>query len=333
MEGFVDKNNPNIMYGTSQFGQMYRTEDAAASVIYINEPGSGSGEWVTPFEQDPLDNNTIYIGYNRVYKSVTKGASWSPISQSFSDDLDELKIAPSNNLVMYACNGNQFFRTEDGGATDWTQMPFPGSTINYIAVHPEDPYRVAVANSNVNKVYVSTDGGETWENYRLNLPNFSALCVQWQDNGGNGLYVGMNYGIYYIDDTLTEWQPYNTNLPNVIINELEINYEDGMIYAATYGRGLWASPMADPVILGRNDIVNESSVFVYPNPAGNELRIFTGTTDTASVRIFDVAGKLTHNLKDVESKQAIDVSSLLPGVYFVRIQTEEGTATKKFIKE
>ena len=333
MEGFIDKDNPSIMYGTTQFGRMYRTEDSANSIININEPGPGGGEWVTPFEQDPSDGNTIYIGYNRVYKSVTKGASWNPISQAFPDDLDELKIAPSNNQVMYASNASQFFRTEDGGATDWTQLPSPGGTINYISVHPQDPYRVAVASSNSNKVYVSTNGGENWENYRLNLPNFAALCVQWQDNGGNGLYVGMNYGIYYIDDTLTEWQPYSTNLPNVIINELEINYEDGMIYAATYGRGLWASPVADPIILGGNDVVNNSSVFLYPNPAGDELRVYTGTTDPAGVRIFDISGKLTHNLKEVDSKEAIDVSGLNPGVYFVRIQTEVGSATKKFIKE
>ena len=333
MEGFVDKDNSNIMYGTSQFGQMYRTEDAANTVININEPGPGSGEWVTPFEQDPVDGNTIYVGYNRVYKSVTKGASWSPISQVFPGDLDELKIAPSNNQVMYATNAGVLYRTEDGGATDWTQMLSPGGTINYIAIHPEDPYRIAVATSNSGKVYVSTDGGASWENYLLNLPNFSALCVQWQNNGGNGLYVGMNYGIYYIDDTLTEWQPYNTNLPNVIINELEINYEDGLIYAATYGRGLWASPMADPIILGRNDIVNDKSAYVYPNPAGNEVHIFTGTNEPATVRIFDISGKLTHNMKEVESKQAIDVSGLLPGVYFVRIQTAVGSATKKFIKE
>jgi photosystem II stability/assembly factor-like uncharacterized protein len=333
MEGFVDKDNTDIMYGMIQFGRMYRTEDAAGSIININEPGPGQGEWVTPFEQDPTQTNTIYVGYNRVYRSNTKGASWLPISQVFPDDLDNLKIAPSNNQVMYASNASQFFRTEDGGATNWIQTPPPGGTINSIAVHPEDPYKIAVAVSGSNKVLVSNDGGTSWQNYRFNLPDFSSLAVVWQNNGANALYVGMNYGIYYIDDMLSEWQPYSTNLPNVIINELEINYADERIYAATYGRGLWASPIADNVVLGRKDLINNESVFVFPNPAGDELRISAPVPLNASVRIFDVTGKLMRYLVEVTNKEAIDISGLRPGVYFARVQTEEGTVTRKFIKE
>ena len=143
----------------------------------------------------------------------------------------------------------------------------------------------------------------------------------------------MNYGIYYIDATITEWQPYSTNLPNVIINELEINYADEKIYAGTYGRGLWASPMADDIVLGNNDLVNSDTVFVFPNPAGNELRISAGTQINASVRIFDLTGKLVRYLTEIENKEAMDISVLQPGVYFARIITDQGTATKKFIKK
>lgn len=332
MEGFVDKDNNDIMYGMIQFGRMYRTEDAAGSIININEPGPGQGEWVTPFEQDPMETNTVYVGYNRVYKSNTKGASWVPISQVFPDDLDNLKIAPSDNQIMYASNASQLFRTEDGGATDWLQTLSPGGTINSIAVHPDDSYKIAVATGSSNKVLISNDGGASWENYRLNLPDFSARAVVWQNNGGNGLYVGMNYGIYYIDDTYNEWQPYNTNLPNVIINELEINYADEQIYAATYGRGLWASPIVDNVVLGRNDPVNSDSVLIYPNPAGSELRFSAGIPINAAVRIFDVSGKLMRYMTEVHNKEVIDISGLQSGIYFVRIQTKKGTATKKFIK-
>ncbi|NNF29872.1 MAG: T9SS type A sorting domain-containing protein [Flavobacteriaceae bacterium] len=333
MEGFVDKDNSDIMYGMIQFGRMYRTENAAGSLINISEPGSGSGEWVTPFEQDPTLSNTIYVGYNRVYRSNNKGSSWVPISQSFTDDLDQMKIAPSNNQVMYASNATQLFRTEDGGATNWVQVQSPGGLINSIAIHPQDPYKIAVATGSFNKVLVSNDGGDSWETYRLNLPEFAARAVVWQDNNGGALYVGMNYGIYYIDDTLTEWQPYSTNLPNVIINELEINYADGKIYAGTYGRGLWASPVADDIVLGNNDLVTSETLFVFPNPAGNELRISAGTQINASVRIFDVTGKLVRYLTEVENKEAIDISGLQPGVYFARIETDQGSATKKFIKK
>ncbi|MBT8255904.1 MAG: hypothetical protein KJO23_05115, partial [Bacteroidia bacterium] len=64
MEGFVDKTNPLTMYGTSQGGQLYRTDDGANTQVGLNEPGPGGGNWVTPFEQDPIVDNTIYVGYN-----------------------------------------------------------------------------------------------------------------------------------------------------------------------------------------------------------------------------------------------------------------------------
>ena len=52
MESFIDKDNNSIMYGTTQGGQLYRTINGGASIIYLSEPGPGNGNWVTPFEQD-----------------------------------------------------------------------------------------------------------------------------------------------------------------------------------------------------------------------------------------------------------------------------------------
>ncbi|MCB0466178.1 MAG: hypothetical protein KDC78_10985, partial [Aequorivita sp.] len=98
-------------YGTSQNGQMYRSMNGGNSYIGMNEPGSGSGNWVTPFEQDPVLANNIYVGYNRVYKSTNFGGAWTPISQDFGGDLYNLKISPSNNQVMYASRGPIFYRT------------------------------------------------------------------------------------------------------------------------------------------------------------------------------------------------------------------------------
>ncbi|MFT5103719.1 MAG: photosystem II stability/assembly factor-like uncharacterized protein, partial [Candidatus Latescibacterota bacterium] len=145
MEGFVDKDDSDIMYGMIQFGGMYRTENGANTLLNINGPGPGSGNWVSPFEQDPTVTNTIYCGYDKVYKSENKGSSWNDISQAFGGNLNHLKIAASNNQVMYAARGNAFYRTLDGGATDWLSIPGPGGTINSIAIHPTNPDVIALA--------------------------------------------------------------------------------------------------------------------------------------------------------------------------------------------
>jgi len=341
MENFVDKNTNNTMYGMSQFGQMYRTDNGGNNISFLSEPGpNGGGEWVTPFEQDPSITNTIYLGYERVYKSTNKGGSWSSISQILvtvggnERGLDQMKIAPSNNEVIYASNNGTLFRTQDGGATNWTQMASPGGIINSISVHPTNPLKIAVAVSTSNKVRVSEDGGSTWETLSAGLPNFSALDVQWHDNGANGLYVGMNYGVFYIDDTFTDWQPYSNGIPNVIINELEINEVDGKIYAGSYGRGLWASPLFEPT-LSVGDFFAQSDVTIFPNPANEELNIQLREATVGAIRIFDVTGKLMIYKPEaaLDALNKINISGLNQGVYFVRINSDLGTITKKLLKK
>ena len=42
---------------------------------------------------------------------------------------------------------------------------------------------------------------------------------------------------------MANWQTFDAGLPNVIVNELEIQYSSGRLRAATYGRGLWESDL------------------------------------------------------------------------------------------
>lgn len=336
METFIDKNDPNIMYGTSQFGQLYRTDNAAASVQFLQEPGIGGGNWVTPYEQDPIDINTIYVGYDVVHKSTNKGINWTTISQNFGQNLDEMKIAPSNNQIMYASRGGILFKTEDGGATDWIQTVNAGGSINSIAIHPTNPQKIAVTTTSAQKVRVSENGGQTWESYLFNLPDFSALAIVWDDNGQDGLYVGLDYGIYYIDNTFTEWQPFFTNIPNVIVNELEINVEDEKIYAGTYGRGLWASPKFEPeIILTTPSVLSQIAITIAPNPVSNEVNILGNLESEVDIRVFDISGKLLIYKSNIpfSNSYSFDVSTLDNGAYFVRLGTNLGTITKKIIKQ
>lgn len=333
MEAFIDKDNSNMFFGTSQFGALYRSLDGGLSYHGINRPGGSEGNWVTPFEQDPIQANTIYVGYKFVYKSTNSGGSWAYVSQDFGANLDHLKIAPSNNQVMYASLNHLLYKTEDGGATAWTSSN-PGGRINSIAVHPTNPNKVAVALTSSKRVVVSEDGGETWVNYKKNLPNFSALALVWDDNGNDGLYLGMDYGIYYIDNTFEEWQPYNNLLPNVIINELEINNETRMLYAGTYGRGLWVSPLVARTV-GTEDLTFQNGVSLHPNPATSEVMISTPFSTNGEVRVFDSLGKLLiydHNAI-LGNSYSLNISALSSGTYFVRLNTPNGEVTKKLIKQ
>lgn len=49
--------------------------------------------------------------------------------------------------------------------------------------------------------------------------------------------------VFYRDNAMSDWSLFNSDLPNVEIFELEIKYNANKILAATYGRGLWESPL------------------------------------------------------------------------------------------
>ncbi len=330
METFVDKDNPDIIYGTSQYGSLYRSRNGGNS--YSNLNTDDDGNWVTPFEQDPVVENTIYVGYNQVLRSEDQGSSWEPISPDFGVNLDHLKIAPANNRIMYAAHGNVLEKTTDGGES-WQTVSGIQGIINSIAIHPSYPEKIAIATTSSNKVFISHNGGVSWQNYKKNLPDFSALALVWHDGPEDGLYLGMNYGIYYIDNNTGEWLIYNNNLPNVIVNELEINYQEGLLYAATYGRGLWASPIFSGSA-STNEPEQLAGTRLYPNPANTLLTIEINSNIQleSDIRVFDSNGKLHRYYRDVNAfPYQVDVSGLQTGMYYIKVNNSAGSVVRKLI--
>ena len=59
----------------------------------------------------------------------------------------------------------------------------------------------------------------------------------------NDLYIGTSLGVYHTNDSMSEWEVYDKNLPNVPVRDIEFNIEDQKIIIATYGRGVWQSPI------------------------------------------------------------------------------------------
>lgn len=76
---------------------------------------------------------------------------------------------------------------------------------------------------------------------------------------------------------------------------------------------------------------------VYPNPATNEITAhFDQTVSAVSINLISLLGQVIYSGKFNEETEniKINVSSLLPGIYFMKIQTEANeTVTIKWMKE
>ena len=269
MEAAIDYSDPNIMYCCIQNGGLRRSFDGGNSWGDITGGISGNGAWVTPYVIDPHHPQILYAGYSNLWKSTNRGSSWSQISNVFSG-INALAVAPSDPSYIYASSGATIQRTTDGG-TNWENISggLSGSAITYIAVADNDPEKVWVTYSGYsdgNKIYRTADGGANWENYSANLPNLPVNCVAYQRGGIDALYVGTDVGIYYRNNTMSEWMPFITNLPNVIVQELEIHYGSDRLRAATYGRGIWESPLAPSTAAIAHAPLNDTEDTVGPYP-------------------------------------------------------------------
>jgi hypothetical protein len=81
-----------------------------------------------------------------------------------------------------------------------------------------------------------------------------------------------------------------------------------------------------------NTNFEKAELTIYPNPTSNLLHIETNQTDITAVEIFKL---LVKRLKQVSlvNETNINVSVLTNGVYFLKIDAENGQVTRKFVKK
>lgn len=339
MECIIDYSDPNIEYATYANGKMYRTFDfwANQTTISDNIPGQPTGAWVTPFVIDPNIPSTLYAGYNRVYKTNNRGDSWSSISPELtSDKLRSLVVAPSNTQTIYAADFEDLYQTTNGGSS-WSQIGStndPSARISYLAVNPNNSQQVYVAKSGYvagNKVWMTPDAGSTWYNYSGSLPNVPVNCIIYQTGTNEGLYVGTDLGVFYTDGSMNDWIPFQSGLPNVVVTELEISYQDNQLWAATFGRGLWKSDLYSTLVGVEDDGAEFSNELkVYPNPNNGQFTIELGSIGEWEVNAFNNLGQSVFSQRFSSTNQAtIELSSA--GVYHLVVRTEEEVYTHKVV--
>ena len=325
MECLIDYTNVNVQYGSLYYGAIKRTLNHWQSNSSISPSGAGSGDWVTPYIIDPVNNNTLYAGYADVWKSTNQGTSWTKISTiNSSDKIRSLAVAPSNVQVIYCADRTKIYKTTNGG-TSWTNitgtLPVASSYITSIAVKANNPSVVWVTFShyNGNRVYESSNGGSSWTNISTGLPQLPVYSIiqNKQITSEVQLYVGTELGIYFKKGT-NSWIPYNTGLPNVQIGEIDIYYNNtnpelSKIRAATYGRGLWESyvyyengGVSIPTDVQASDGTYIDKVVVTWNGSpGNYFRVYRNTTNNSGTSVALGSWQTAMSFNDVTATEFV----------------------------
>ncbi len=250
MSCIIDPADPEILYTSSQQGFIYKIDHGQFETILTPFITDQYSRWETAFRMDPIFRNELYALYEDIWKTTDAGATWTNISKGNIDVpygiLDQLEIAETNSDYLYTADRYEAFRSTDGGAT-WNKLSRPWEMFEGIGdmeLDPSNPDRLWVCTW-AGRVFRTEDGGSTWVDLTGTLPNITANSIIYQKGGNEGLYLAMDVGVFYRDKTMSDWQPFYSELPNVVVTDLEIIYCTGMLRAATYGRGVWETALQD----------------------------------------------------------------------------------------
>ena len=81
---------------------------------------------------------------------------------------------------------------------------------------------------------------------------------------------------------------------------------------------------------GTSDLPSHSSLRIYPNPAGDLVRI-DSDAGISTVSIYNIAGVLVREMK-MSGDPVVSIDGIDRGVYFMRIATDKETAVRRFVK-
>jgi photosystem II stability/assembly factor-like uncharacterized protein len=208
-------------------------------------------------EFHPSCYNIVFLGKdNQLFRSGDGGVSFTSVYTSVvsSDQVLGIEISRTNTDTMYVVvrplTGNaRLIKTTDAWQTFTTiSLPNTGGNLSLISLDPEDDQILWLAyarGNDTNKVFKSTNDGTTWVNEtssELAGQNIQSILAIGGTNGG--VYLGTSASVYYKNNTMTSWAIDNLNLPATIgIKDLRPFYRDGKIRLASYGKGIWESPL------------------------------------------------------------------------------------------
>lgn len=129
----------------------------------------------------------------------------------------------------------------------------------------------------------------------------------------------------------------------VEVNTLQLGHVDSLHFilsssdVSSFGFNTPAYFCIDDVLMsiesGSSEQLAADVVTIFPNPTIRELSIHWKENETAEAYIFSANGQLVQKSPIVFGQQTLDVQALPSGSYFLKIQSEEGWISKRFVKE
>lgn len=252
---------PNKVMESSQFNNVYRSNDGGATWEQLSLPGNGP--FITRLANSKSDPDVVYAcSQQGVLRSVDFGSNWEVIEMPEAWDFDgsfgppiEVSIA-SPTVVWTGARMDSLSSlvvSKDGGTSfqvtkNYTQAKL--GRVSGISTHPTEP-SIAYALFSIPdgpKVLKTEDYGETWtdisgfvtnrQESTNGFPDVSVYSLVVMPYNTNIIWVGTEIGLFESVDGGQSWSYADNGLPAVAIWEMKIVNDE--VVLATHGRGIWS---------------------------------------------------------------------------------------------
>lgn len=287
-QGLIDEMDANngLMRTIMPWPEMNLTEPTDKTKYRFN--------WTAPIEVSMHDDKVVYHGGNVLFKTTTRGQSWTPISGDLTRNdktrqgwgggpitnegaggevyatIVVIEESPHDANTLYVGTDDGLIqRTRDGGKT-WTNIT-PASwgdgLVNEIAISPHDAGTIYVSfrkdrvGDPTPHIFVSKDYGATFTRIVNGLRDGEPVRVVREDTERKGLlYAGTETGVYVSYDAGAQWLPFRGNFPVVPVTDLQVKHGD--LIAATEGRAFWILDDLS-VLRQRADAIEKAAMHLY----------------------------------------------------------------------
>ncbi|MCD2258428.1 VPS10 domain-containing protein [Psychroserpens luteolus] len=264
----IDSRDHNVVYTGFQFGNYFRLNLETDEQTYI-QPKHELGEnpyrfnWQTPILLSPHNQDILYLGGNKLMRSMNQGTNWTAISDDLTNGGKKGNVA-YGTLTSISESPFQFgliYTGSDDGLVHITKDA-GGSWGNISNTFPKDLWvsRIVASQHKKERVYVTLNGyrwddfkvyaymsndyGNTWKDISSNIPASPVNVIREDSENENVLYLGTDNGAYVSFNQGVSWEAFSKGFPNVAIHDIVVQPDAKHLLLGTHGRSIYKTDIS-----------------------------------------------------------------------------------------
>jgi photosystem II stability/assembly factor-like uncharacterized protein len=286
MQVAVDSRDNNTVYTGFQFGNYYRINKTTGQSKYMLMPQEIGKEknrfnWQSPLLLSTHNQDIVYLGGQKLFRSLDKGETWLAISADLSKGaktgdvpfgtITSLSESPLRQGLIYA-------GTDDGHLQLSTDGGYTFSNIS--SGLPENLWisRVVASAHNIAKVYVSLNAyrnddfsshlyvsdnyGKNWTKLAENLAPQTINVVKEDPVNEQIVYLGTDAGLWLSINQGKDFMNFTNNMANVPVHDLVVHPREHDLLVGTHGRSIYLANIR-PIQMLR-DSVTTKALYIFP---------------------------------------------------------------------